>query len=91
MDHTSTSEAASIGLNATVTVPPELLAKIFSLVVKSPDLDQITNSEPWMLSQVCNRWREICHASPALWTRSLVCNIIVRRKSAVDDVNKNLF
>ncbi|KAI5827628.1 hypothetical protein K523DRAFT_339776 [Schizophyllum commune Tattone D] len=55
-------------------LPIELCIRIFELCV-SADAEQLynfffddTTKAPWVLSQVCSRWRTIVHESPSLWS-----------------------
>lgn len=53
-------------------LPSETIAEIFSkcasdsVTIKFP-MDDDLSLEPWNLSQVCSRWREVAFAIPELW------------------------
>lgn len=58
----------------TASTPSDVLNIIFLLLADRPNeglpttnsLD--TTESPWSLSQVCQRWREVCHSNPILWS-----------------------
>ncbi|KAJ7605298.1 hypothetical protein FB45DRAFT_1042430 [Roridomyces roridus] len=55
-------------------MPPEILADIFSWTL--PPMNELRGdvsdleTSPWVLTQVCSRWRDISLSTPSLW-----CNI----------------
>ncbi|KAF9023355.1 hypothetical protein BDZ89DRAFT_1162804 [Hymenopellis radicata] len=51
------------------TLPPELLTKIFKLVVGCDltPLRESTRAGPWVLRSVCTYWRHIAESEPRLW------------------------
>ncbi|KAJ7780975.1 hypothetical protein B0H16DRAFT_603245 [Mycena metata] len=54
----------------TTRLPPEILADIFltSLVnTKESDSGILSRNPPWLLSQVCGRWRVVALLTPGLW------------------------
>ncbi|KAG6807158.1 hypothetical protein H0H92_008595 [Tricholoma furcatifolium] len=55
-------------------LPSELLARIFIFAVTGetytiPPWGGIPNRLPWILGQVCSRWRQIVSAEPRLWNK----------------------
>ena len=61
-------------LKLPLRLPIELCIRIFEFCV-SADAEQLwnfffddTTKAPWVLSQVCSRWRTIVHESPNLWS-----------------------
>ncbi|KAJ7780963.1 hypothetical protein B0H16DRAFT_1496688 [Mycena metata] len=54
----------------TTRLPPEILAEIFltSLVNgEDSDSDILSWEAPWLLSDVCGRWKAIALSTPELW------------------------
>ncbi|KAJ7498115.1 hypothetical protein B0H11DRAFT_1856679 [Mycena galericulata] len=47
-------------------IPPEILGEIFSWTLSSAALD--VGESPWVLTQVCSRWRTVSISKPSLWS-----------------------
>lgn len=76
-------------------IPHEIWAEIFGLAEDEDNIsDDSRSSEfergtfydtasvPWLPSQVCHRWRTICHSTPSLWAQIVVrSRRILRSKS----------
>ena len=51
-------------------LPPEILQRIFLFFADSEgDENPSSNKPPWVLGQVCRRWRDVAEAYPDLWSR----------------------
>ncbi|KAJ7498105.1 hypothetical protein B0H11DRAFT_2383026 [Mycena galericulata] len=48
-------------------MPPEILGEIFSRTLPSRALN--VRDSPWVLTQVCKRWRAVSILMPSLWSR----------------------
>ncbi|KAJ7483492.1 hypothetical protein FB451DRAFT_1364403 [Mycena latifolia] len=56
-------------------MPPEVLGEIFSWTL--PSIDEGSRKfhkshSPWVLTQVCNRWRAVAVSTPSLWSRVVI-------------------
>ncbi|KAJ7167479.1 hypothetical protein C8R46DRAFT_1093129 [Mycena filopes] len=49
-------------------LPTEILIKIFLLARGSPDTPLLESRNPWLLGQICSRWRSIAVCMPHLWS-----------------------
>ncbi|KAF9468399.1 hypothetical protein BDZ94DRAFT_1318056 [Collybia nuda] len=74
-------------------LPPELLARIFveSMDRGSVDLPLGGLPLPWVLAQVCSRWRMISRSEPLLWSRLYISTLhTYRRKRSVVPLIKDI-
>ncbi|KAJ7780972.1 hypothetical protein B0H16DRAFT_603229 [Mycena metata] len=54
----------------TTQLPPEILAQIFLTSLANAgdsSSDMLSRNPPWLLSQVCGRWRAVALSTPRLW------------------------
>ncbi|KAJ7780953.1 hypothetical protein B0H16DRAFT_602867 [Mycena metata] len=54
----------------TTRLPPEILAEIFLTSLANAgdsNSDMLSRNPPWLLSQVCGRWRVVALSTPELW------------------------
>ncbi|KAF9036955.1 hypothetical protein BDZ89DRAFT_1157437 [Hymenopellis radicata] len=62
-------DAHTVGVGPCIhTIPPEILARIFSFVI-DPPFEVFNNTRgPWVLARVCGRWRAVILETPLLWS-----------------------
>lgn len=56
-----------VGIAPHKTLPPEILAKIFTYCTSGHPIIIGQPSVDWILCQICTRWRTIARAEPLLW------------------------
>ena len=64
--------SGSSGQSVSIDLPNEILIEIFLACVDDEAVDctlDSIKSAPWVLASVCRLWRNICLATPALWSR----------------------
>ncbi|KAF9462206.1 hypothetical protein BDZ94DRAFT_1298690 [Collybia nuda] len=49
--------------------PPEVMAKILTLICGMEVLIPTPNSYPWIIGYVCSRWRQILWHTPEIWNK----------------------
>ncbi|KAL1715961.1 hypothetical protein EV715DRAFT_265622 [Schizophyllum commune] len=54
-------------------LPPELWSMIFSMVLWHEWSTEAAGARPFMIAQVCHRWRTIILQTPQIWTDIYIC------------------
>ena len=61
--------SASSARQSVSDLPNEILIEIFVACVEAVKFTLDPKSAPWVLARVCRLWRNICLATPVLWSR----------------------
>ncbi|PBK68626.1 hypothetical protein ARMSODRAFT_1019739 [Armillaria solidipes] len=74
------------------SLPPEILSKIFLLVVAgSYSVLEPLHDGPWLLGRVCRRWRDIAWGYPALWSSFVLVDWQGQIKPMREEIGARMF